>query len=259
LGFPVRSPAAPGLPFAKPSQKGKITMTIRDLIPWNRGRDVAVHRGENANPLLTLHREMNRVFDDVFRGFDVAPFGPRSRPLIEPLMGWTGCDDTLSQVELTFPSAAAAIAYARRQGLRYLLQGEENPDARPGSNAKATNARSSSSDVWPWRLEWVERTLGLRGDQNESGPVRGPAAYYASPQDVLVDHELSPAQKRDVLRRWALDAYLIELALFNGEPQSEPSRLDEVIEALFDLDERQASTSAHRTRATGPDCEGRAA
>jgi hypothetical protein len=186
-------------------------------------------------------------------------FEPRSRPLIEPLMGWTGCDDTLSQVELTFPSAAAAIAYARRQGLRYLLQGEENPDARPGSNAKATNARSSSSDVWPWRLEWVERTLGLRGDQNESGPVRGPAAYYASPQDVLVDHELSPAQKRDVLRRWALDAYLIELALFNGEPQSEPSRLDEVIEALFDLDERQASTSAHRTRATGPDCEGRAA
>ena len=50
-------------------------MTIRDLIPWNRGRDVAAHRGENANPLLTLHREMNRVFDDVFRSFDVAPFG----------------------------------------------------------------------------------------------------------------------------------------------------------------------------------------
>ena len=50
-------------------------MTIRDLIPWNRGRDVAVHRGENANPLLTLHREMNRMFDDVLRGFDVTPFG----------------------------------------------------------------------------------------------------------------------------------------------------------------------------------------
>jgi hypothetical protein len=186
-------------------------------------------------------------------------FEPRSRPLIEPLMGWTGCDDTLSQIELTFPSAAAAVAYARRQGLRYLLQGEENPDARPGSNAKAANARSSSSDVWPWRLEWVERTLGLRGDQNNSGPVRGPAAYYASPQDVLDDHDLSPAQKRDVLRRWALDAYLIELALFKGEPQSEPSRLDEVIDALFDLDETQASTSAHRTRATVLDCEGRAA
>ena len=191
-------------------------------------------------------------------------FEPRSRPFIEPLMGWTGCDDTLSQVELTFPSAAAAVAYARRQGLSYILQGGDNPDARPGSNARVANTNSASpdirsSDVWPWRLEWVEQTLGLRGIQNKSGPVRGPAAYYASPQDVLDDHDLTPAQKRDVLRRWALDAYLIELDLFKGEPQTEPSRLDEVIDALFDLDERQASTSAHRTRATGPDCEGRAA
>src|SRR5260221_3369647 len=133
-------------------------------------------------------------------------FEPRSRPFIEPLMGWTGCDDTLSQVELTFPSATAAIAYARRQGLRYLLQGADDPDTRPGSNAKAANTNSSSpdirsADVCPWRLEWVERTLGLRGVQNKSGPVRGPAAYYASPQDVLDDHDLSPAQKRDVLRR----------------------------------------------------------
>jgi HSP20 family protein len=34
-----------------------------------------VRRGEEFNPFLTLHREMNRLFDDVFRGFDVAPFG----------------------------------------------------------------------------------------------------------------------------------------------------------------------------------------
>jgi HSP20 family protein len=48
-------------------------MAIRDLIPWNRGRDVAVRRGED--PFLTLHREMNRLFDEVFRGFDLSPFG----------------------------------------------------------------------------------------------------------------------------------------------------------------------------------------
>ncbi len=50
-------------------------MNVRDLIPWNRGRDVTVRRGEEANPFLTLHREMNRVFDDVFRGFDLTSFG----------------------------------------------------------------------------------------------------------------------------------------------------------------------------------------
>jgi len=49
-------------------------MAMRDLIPWNRGHDVSVRRGEELSPFFTLHREMNRLFDDVFRGFDVTPF-----------------------------------------------------------------------------------------------------------------------------------------------------------------------------------------
>jgi HSP20 family protein len=48
-------------------------MVMRDLIPWNRGRDVSVRSGED-HPFLTLHREMNRLFDDAFRGFDFTPF-----------------------------------------------------------------------------------------------------------------------------------------------------------------------------------------
>jgi len=47
---------------------------MKDLVPWGRGRDVSVRRDEDS-PLLTLHREMNRLFDDVFRGFDLRPFG----------------------------------------------------------------------------------------------------------------------------------------------------------------------------------------
>ena len=76
-------------------------MTIRDLIPWNRSRDVAVHRGENANPLLTLHREMNRMFDDVFRGFDVAPFG--SDRLFDRTFGWPHIEvsETDKEVKVT--------------------------------------------------------------------------------------------------------------------------------------------------------------
>ena len=63
-------------------------MAMRDLIPWNnnRGREVSVRRGEEATPFLTLHREMNRLFDDVFRGFDIAPFG--SDRSFERTMGW---------------------------------------------------------------------------------------------------------------------------------------------------------------------------
>src|SRR5260370_21948140 len=52
-----------------------MTMNVRDLIPWNRGREVTVRRGEETYPRLTLHREMNRLFDKVFRGFDLTSFG----------------------------------------------------------------------------------------------------------------------------------------------------------------------------------------
>jgi HSP20 family protein len=52
-------------------------MAIKDLIPWNnRGREVGIQRGADVHPFVALHREMNRMFDDMFRGFDLAPFGP---------------------------------------------------------------------------------------------------------------------------------------------------------------------------------------
>lgn len=49
-------------------------MNVRDLVPWGRSdRDLpAPMTSEGAsNPILSLHREMNRLFDDVFRGFDM--------------------------------------------------------------------------------------------------------------------------------------------------------------------------------------------
>jgi HSP20 family protein len=50
-------------------------MAIRDLVPWNsRGREVSGRRDEEPHPILSLHREMNRLFEDVFRGFDLGPF-----------------------------------------------------------------------------------------------------------------------------------------------------------------------------------------
>jgi len=48
-------------------------MAVRDLIPWNRGREVSPYRGEETSPFLSLHREMNRLFDDTFRDIGLAP------------------------------------------------------------------------------------------------------------------------------------------------------------------------------------------
>jgi HSP20 family protein len=41
-------------------------MTVRDLIPWGRGnRNPAIYRDAAQNPFLALHRQVNRLFDDV--------------------------------------------------------------------------------------------------------------------------------------------------------------------------------------------------
>ena len=51
-------------------------MNVRDLVPWSRGdreRSPST-RSEPISPVVSLHREMNRLFDDVFRGFENSHF-----------------------------------------------------------------------------------------------------------------------------------------------------------------------------------------
>jgi HSP20 family protein len=76
-------------------------MSVRDLVSWNRGRDVTVRRGEEANPFLALHREMNRLFDDVLRGFDLTPFGFDRG--FERTIGWPNIEvsDTDKEMKVT--------------------------------------------------------------------------------------------------------------------------------------------------------------
>jgi len=55
-------------------------MSVRDLIPWNRNsRAPSTYGGGDMDPFLSLHRNVNRLFDEVFRGFDApAMFGGSS-------------------------------------------------------------------------------------------------------------------------------------------------------------------------------------
>ncbi|UCI10568.1 Hsp20/alpha crystallin family protein [Mesorhizobium sp. B1-1-8] len=51
-------------------------MSVRDLIPWgrNNGNQVpTLLSAGDRDPILSLHREVNRLFDDVFRGFGSNP------------------------------------------------------------------------------------------------------------------------------------------------------------------------------------------
>lgn len=58
-------------------------MGFRDLIPWSRNQELVPAR-DSVDPFLTLHREMNRLFDDVFRGFGATNLSP----LMEGRFGW---------------------------------------------------------------------------------------------------------------------------------------------------------------------------
>jgi HSP20 family protein len=60
-------------------------MGFRDLVPWTKSQQLSTAH-DAFDRFFTLHREMNRLFDDVFRGF-----GPLSRvvsPLMEGRFGW---------------------------------------------------------------------------------------------------------------------------------------------------------------------------
>jgi len=61
-------------------------MNMRDLIPWGRSERSTVPstmRGDDSNPLLALHREMNRLFDDM-----ISRFEPGMPSLFGRLSGW---------------------------------------------------------------------------------------------------------------------------------------------------------------------------
>jgi HSP20 family protein len=52
------------------------------------------------SPFLSLHREMNRLFDDFFRGFDVSPFGSG---FFDRAAGWPNIEvsETDKEVKIT--------------------------------------------------------------------------------------------------------------------------------------------------------------
>jgi nucleotide-binding universal stress UspA family protein len=105
-------------------------------------------------------------------------FEPRSARQIEPLMGWTATEDTLSQLELSFPSAEAAVAYARRQGLHYVIHDARmfrllrpccNGFASPSGKSTASAERSASGGPKPSPLtdEVASVPRGMRTSYEE--------------------------------------------------------------------------------------------
>lgn len=69
----------------------------------------------------------------------VFEYEPREKRRPDPLTGWAGSGDTQAQVQLRFPSEAAAVAYAERHGIAYDLS--PTPEKKLTLQAYADNFR----------------------------------------------------------------------------------------------------------------------
>jgi hypothetical protein len=76
----------------------------------------------------------------------VLEYDPQAPRRIEPLMGWTGSSDMLSQVRLSFESMEEAIAFAERHNLAFRLE-EPKPASRK-IQSYADNFRATRPTQW---------------------------------------------------------------------------------------------------------------
>ena len=171
-------------------------------------------------------------------------FERRTPPYIEWLMGWTAGRDTLAQVELNFPTLESAIAYAERQGLAYVVEGGPDHAERRERAERQSASEQAFGDVLSayLSLAWLQTRYGLGGPPaliDLEPALVNPAAVFSSPSHVVADPALTLQNKRDILRRWAWDEYLWDLATAEGMPEGErPSCLHEVELALLAVEEK---------------------
>jgi len=170
-------------------------------------------------------------------------FEPRFPPFTEPLMGWTGSRDPLAQVELRFPTLESALAYARREGLRYVVH---TPATSADLDRVLTSERKQSfSDTMMDRLALpsLQAKYG-QAMQQEDSPEANAARAEMSPMDVVNHPGLSQDEKRSLLVKWAWDEFLVEQSRAGGGSDGHASRLNEVEQAILALEGRTAAAPA---------------
>lgn len=168
-------------------------------------------------------------------------FERRTAPVSEPLMGWTSGDDTLTQVELSFPTLKSAIRYAERQGLHYTVQSSDNSEVGEQRMAQSVHAFSDAT-LQKLGLTDLEQQYwrAIDGAASRNDPP-GPGTW-ASPMGVVCDRTLALDAKRSIPINLAWMEYLIDQTTNEGMPEdNRPSRLDEVKQALLALERSVAN------------------
>jgi ETC complex I subunit-like protein len=171
-------------------------------------------------------------------------FERRSAPYVEPLMGWTGDDDPLATVELSFPTLRAAVNYAHQQGLLQAVR-EQNATQLQAVPRKMTRAFSDET-LERLRLGSLQESYDKAVARAEARHDRRGEEGWTSPMAVVLDACLSLDAKRSILIDWAWTEYLIDQTTNEGMPEyGRPSRLQEVELALLALERGNATAASH--------------
>jgi hypothetical protein len=174
-------------------------------------------------------------------------FPRRTDAWLEPLMGWTGGNDTIQQIDLSFPTLEAAIRHAKRLGVPYevhLPSGEAGRraarvrDRQAGLWSDATLSRFGLSEM---RQIYRDAMAGAKRRGDPKGGDDG-----RSPMEVASDARLSWEARRSILMNWAYTEYLQDLASTEGMPENHRrSQLAEVERALLALEAAVAAEGMH--------------
>ncbi len=81
--------------------------------------------------------------------------------------------------------------------------------------------------------------------------MQNPAKFYTEPAAVLADDRFSPQEKIEILKRWEFDARELEVAEEENMGGGKPDMLNEVLDALQQINSDDSSKDVSPTKHGG--------
>jgi hypothetical protein len=148
----------------------------------------------------------------------------------------------LATVELSFPTLRAAVRYAERQRVPYVVENATEPDLNQRSVRRRMKHAFSDETLERLGLGSLQESYDNAVAGAEARQDRRGEEGWSSPMAVVRDAGLSLDAKRSILIDWAWTEYLIDQATNEGMPENgRPSRLHEVELALLALERGNAA------------------
>jgi HSP20 family protein len=119
-------------------------LKMHEQIPWSRGREVS--GGQRAeHPLAAMHREMDRLLDEFWRGFDLPAWNRGERPgMISPRIEVRDTDEAII-VTAELPGLEEKDVEVTLSDTALLIRGEKKTEVQEKEGAYSYCERSFGS------------------------------------------------------------------------------------------------------------------